>query len=148
MKSNNETLEAASQLSQSVKARAAKAGKAARKSVSAARNTSRNAAKNTLRLQQASLSGYGDSAARFIGRVKSAFGSAYTWAGETGSALPKTARRMGMPNQQTMRELIDEKPLIIGAVGLGVGIALGSILPMTKTIAPTRRSARKPSRRK
>ena len=148
MKSSNETLEAASKLTQSVKARAAKPGKAVHKSVSAAKKTSRNATKNAPRQQRASLSGYGDSAARFIGRAKSAFGDAYTWVGETGNALPKTARRMGLPNQQTMQEFIDEKPLIVGAVGLGVGIALGAMLPMTRARASTKRSARKSSRRK
>jgi hypothetical protein len=148
MKSSNQNLEAASKLTQSVKAQAAKAGKTVRKSASTAKKTSRNAAKRTLRHQQASLSGYGDSAARFIGRAKSAFGDAYTWAGETGTALPKTARRIGLPNQQSMQQFIDEKPLIIGAVGLGLGIALGAMLPMTRAIAPTRRPARKPARRR
>jgi ABC-type lipoprotein release transport system permease subunit len=53
---------------------------------------------------------------------------------------------MGLPNQQSMQEFIDEKPLIVGAVGLGLGIALGAMMPMTS--APTKRSARKSSRRK
>ena len=148
MKSSNQTLEAASKLPQSAKAQAAKAGKTVRKSASAAKKTSRNAAKRTLPQQQASLSGYSDTAARFIGRAKSAFGDAYTWVGETGSALPKTARRIGLPNQQSMQEFIDEKPLIIGALGLGVGIALGAMLPMTRALAPRGRSARKSARRR
>lgn len=148
MKSNNQTVDTASKLTQSVKARAAKAGKAVRKTTSAAKKTTRTAAKRTLRQQQAALSGYSDTASRFIGRAKSAFGDAYTWVGETGNALPKTARRIGLPNQQSMREFIDEKPLIVGAVGLGAGIALGAMLPMTRVSAPTKRSARKSSRRK
>ena len=145
MKSINQTLDTASKLTQSVKA---KAGKTVRKSTSAAKKTSRNAAKRTLRQQQAALAGYSDTAARFIGRAKSAFGDAYTWVGETGNALPKTARRIGLRNQQSMQEFIDEKPLIVGAVGLGLGIALGAMLPMTRASAPTKRSARKSLRRK
>ena len=148
MKSNNQTVDTASKLTQSVKARAAKAGKAVRKSTSAAKKTTRTAAKRALRQKQAALSGYSDTASRFIGRAKSAFGDAYTWVGETGNALPKTARRIGLPNQQSMREFIDEKPLIVGAVGLGAGIALGAMLPMTRASAPTKRLARKSSRRK
>jgi hypothetical protein len=148
MKSSNQSLEAASKLTQSAKAQAAKAGKTVRKSASAAKKTSGNAAKRTLRQPQASLSGYGDTAARFIGRAKSAFGDAYTWVGETGNALPKTARRIGLPNQQSMQEFIDEKPLIMGAVGLGVGIALGAMLPRTRAVATARPSARKSARRR
>jgi ElaB/YqjD/DUF883 family membrane-anchored ribosome-binding protein len=147
MKLSNQAVDTASKLTQSVKARAAKAGKALRKSTSAAKKTTRTAAKRTLRQQQAALSGYSDTASRFIGRAKSAFGDAYTWVGETGNALPKTAKRMGLPNQQSMQEFIDEKPLIVGAVGLGLGIALGAMLPMTRATAPARRSARKSSRR-
>ena len=148
MKTSNQTLEAASKLTQSASAQAAKAGKTVRKSASAAKKTAGNAAKRTVRQQEASLSGYGDTASRFIGRAKSAFGDAYTWVGETGSALPKTAKRMGLPNQKSMQEFIDEKPLIIGAVGLGLGIALGAMLPMTRAVAPTRHRARKSARRR
>ena len=148
MKSSNQAVDTASKLTQSVKARAAKAGKAVRKSTSAAKKTTRTAAKRTLRQQQASLSGYGNTAARFIGRAKSAFGDAYNWVGETGNAFPKTARRIGLPNQQSMQEFIDEKPHIVGAVGLGLGIALGAMLPMTRASAPTQRSARKSARRR
>jgi hypothetical protein len=148
MKSSNQTLDTASKLTQTVKAQAAKTGKTVRKSASAAKKASRAAAKRTLPQQQAALSGYSDTAARFIGRAKSAFGDAYTWVGETGNALPKTARRIGLPNQQTMQEFIDEKPLIIGAVGLGLGIALGAMLPMSRVIALPKRSAKKSSRRR
>jgi hypothetical protein len=145
MKSSNQTLDTASKPTQSVKA---KAGKTLRKSTSTAKKVSRNSARRTLRQKQAALSGYSDTAARFIGRAKSAFGDAYTWVGETGNALPKTARRIGLPNQQSMQAFMDEKPLIIGAVGLGLGIALGAMLPMSGVIASTKRSTRKSSQRK
>jgi hypothetical protein len=144
MKSSNQTLDTASKPTQSVKA---KAGKTLRKSTSTAKKVSRNAARRTLRQQQAALSGYSDTAARFIGRAKSAFGDAYTWVGETGNALPKTARRIGLPNQRSVQAFMDEKPLIMGAVGLGLGVALGAMLPKAVVNSPTKRSAKKSLRR-
>ena len=59
-------------------------------------------------------------------------GDAYTWAGEAGSALPRTARQLNLPDQKSLQTLIDEKPLILGAVGLGIGVVLGAMLPSVR----------------
>ena len=148
MKASIETLETPKKLTRSVKAQAAKAGKTIRKSTSSAKKASRTAIKRTLREQQSTLSGYSDNAARFIGRAKSALGGAYTWVGEKGSALPRNARQIGLPNQQSIQAFIDEKPLIVGAVGLGLGVALGAMIPLSHSAAPGKRPTGKSSRRK
>ena len=147
MKANNQTIDSPKKLTRSIKAQAAKVGKTIRKSTSSAKKASRTAVKRTLREQRSTLSGYSDNAVRFIGRAKSALGDAYTWVGETGSALPKRARQVGLPNQQSIQAFIDEKPLIVGAVGLGLGVALGAMIPLSHSAAPTKRPMRKSPRR-
>ncbi|MFN0190988.1 MAG: hypothetical protein ACKVP5_03280 [Aestuariivirga sp.] len=77
----------------------------------------------------ATASGYSDTAARLVARGKSALGDAYAWAGEAGSALPRTARGLSLPDQRTVRDYVAERPLILGAVGLGIGMALGAMMP-------------------
>ncbi len=79
---------------------------------------------------------YGEFAARFLGRAKSAIGDAYGWAGDATSALPNTMRAMSLPSQRTMRNLIEEKPLVLGALGLGIGVALGAMLPSVGELGP------------
>ena len=79
--------------------------------------------------KQSSAAGYGDSAAKFIARGKSAFGNAYSWAEEAGSTLPRRVRQMGLPTPNTLQHFFVERPLVLGAVGLGIGMALGAMLP-------------------
>ena len=148
MKANDQILDASANPAPSDKARAVKAGKAIRKSTSPAKKASRTAVKRSRREQQSALSGYSDNAARFIGRARAALGKAYTWVGETGSALPKNARQIGLPTQKSSQALIDGKPLIVGAVGLGLGIALGAAAALSHSAAPTKRPMKKSSRRK
>ena len=148
MKANDQILDAPAKLTPSVKKQAAKVGKAIRKSTSPAKKASRTAVKRSRREQQSALSGYGDNAVRFIGRARAALGQAYTWVGETGSALPKNARQIGLPNPSSIQALIDEKPLIVGAVGLGLGIALGAVVALSHSTVPAKRPLKKSSRRK
>jgi hypothetical protein len=93
------------------------------------------------------LAGYSDSASRLIARGKAAFGDAYAWAGEASHSLPKSAQDLGLPNQKSLKAMIDDRPLIIGAVGLGIGVALGSMLPTVGRAGKTKpvlvRSARR-----
>ena len=103
-------------------------GRAARKVTSRSARKGASAAKRNMSSQPANGQ-YGESAARFLTRAKSAIGDAYGWAGEATSALPKTMRDMGLPSQRSMRNLLEEKPLVLGALGLGIGVALGAMLP-------------------
>jgi hypothetical protein len=145
MKSTDQVSSTAKDMSQAVKAKISKKAKPmARKAATAAKRASRAATKRPLH-KQSTLAGYSDSAARLIARGKSAFSDAYAWAGEASSALPRTGRDLGLPDPKSLKAMIDDKPLIIGAVGLGVGVALGSMLPTLSQgkPAPTRSKRRK-----
>jgi len=50
------------------------------------------------------------------------------WASEGASrALPLAARRM--PDQRMVQKLVDERPYMLGAIGLGIGAMIGLMLP-------------------
>jgi hypothetical protein len=123
MKSSDQT---ANPTKSPAKARALKS--TSRKKTGAAKRSSRVQKKSPLH-GQSTFAGYSDSAARLIARGKSAFGDAYAWAGEVGGAIPKSARHMTLPNSNALKALIEDKPLILGAAGLGTGVVLGSMLP-------------------
>ena len=123
MKSSDQT---ANPTKNPAKAKALKS--TSRKKANTAKRSSRAKKKSPLQAHS-TFAGYSDSAARLIARGKSAFGDAYAWAGEVGGAIPKTARHMTLPNSNSLKALIEDKPLILGAAGLGIGVVLGSMLP-------------------
>lgn len=148
MKSNSQTTVVAREVGAAKKAVTSKRGKSApRKSAPAAKRQSRASSKRQS-TPQSRVAGYSDSAARLIARGKTAFGDAYAWAGEVGSALPRTTRQLGLPDQKSLQALIDDKPLILGAVGLGIGVALGAMLPSIGHAGNGKRSNARPLRRK
>jgi hypothetical protein len=143
MKSTEQVSTIANDLSHVAKAKVAKKAKPAkRKAATSAKRPSHAANKRPLR-EQSTFAGYSDSAARLISRGKTAFGDAYAWAGEASNALPRTRRDLG-----DLKAMIDDKPLIIGAVGLGIGVALGSMLPSVGLPGKGKRATVRPSRRK
>jgi hypothetical protein len=89
--------------------------------------------------------GYSASASRLLSRGKSAIGDAYSWADEAGRALPAKARNMHLPDTRSMQNFVSERPLVIGALGLGIGIALGAMMPSAHHQAG--RVGRKPGRK-
>ena len=117
---------------------------ASRKAGASAKRVSSSASKRGSKAQS-NFAGYSDSASRLIARGKTAFGNAYAWTGEAGSALPKRTRDLGLPDQRSLKAMIDDRPLIIGAVGLGIGVALGSMLPTVGSL--TRRAKPAASRK-
>lgn len=119
---------------------------AARAKARLSRKTSnkRPAAATAKRSAPAVGGGYGDTAARFIAKGKSAFGDAYTWAGEAGSDLPRRVRGISLPNPNSVQTYLVERPLVLGAVGLGLGMALGAMLPSKIGSWPAA-NARRPS---
>ncbi len=148
MKSTEQVLKTANDLSHSAKTKIAKKAKpASRKAAASAKRPSRAANKQPLH-GQSRFAGYSDSAARLISRGKTAFGDAYAWAGEASNALPRTTRDLGLPDQKSLKAMIDDKPLIIGAVGLGIGVALGSMLPSVGLSGKGKSAPVRPSRRK
>lgn len=148
MKSIDQATNVGKEPGRATKTTTLKIGKsAARKSRSSVKRPSRVSAKRRSS-SQSTLAGYSDSAARLIARGKTAFGDAYAWAGDAGNALPRTARNLGLPDQKSLKAMIDDKPLIIGAVGFGIGVALGSMLPSAGPIRKGKRAPARPSRRK
>lgn len=148
MKPNNQTTATAKEPGQATKTATLKSRKSAsRKSAPVAKRRGRASSKRQSS-SQSTFAGYSDSAARLIARGKTAFGDAYAWAGEAGSALPRATRQLGLPDQKSLQALIDDKPLIIGAVGLGIGVVLGSMLPSASQVGNGKRPTSRPSRRK
>ena len=148
MKSNDQTTVVAKEPGQATKTATLKSRKSApRKNAPVAKRRARASSKGQSS-SQSTFAGYSDSAARLIARGKTAFGDAYAWAGEAGSALPRATRQLGLPDQKSLQALIDDKPLIIGAVGLGIGVVLGSMLPSAGPVGNGKRPTTRPSRRK
>ena len=70
----------------------------------------------------------GSGASRLMSQGKQVLGDAYSWASNSaGRALPRAARYV--PDQETMRNVLEERPLVLGAIGLGLGAIIGMMLP-------------------
>jgi hypothetical protein len=68
------------------------------------------------------------SPARLLSKGRKAAGNAYEWAAEGASrALPLASR--SLPDQRTVQRLVDERPYMLGALGLGLGAMIGLMLP-------------------
>jgi hypothetical protein len=67
-------------------------------------------------------------ASRFLSSGRKAAGNAYEWAAEGASrAVPLASR--AMPDQRMVQRLVDERPYMLGAIGLGIGAMIGLMLP-------------------
>ena len=72
--------------------------------------------------------GYSDTASRLMSRGKQEIGGAYVWAANgAGRALPQAARHL--PDRKTLQGVLEERPFLLGAIGLGVGAMIGMMLP-------------------
>lgn len=84
------------------------------------RKTGRKAAKaSTARLLQ-------DNAGMALRRGRATLSRAYDWAHEAGNAHLGTLR---MPRRADISHLAEANPLLLGAVGLGLGVAIGTLFP-------------------
>lgn len=93
--------------------------------------------------------GYSATASRLMSQGKQALGEAYGWAANgAGRALPKAARYV--PDQRALQNLLEERPLVLGAIGLGLGAMIGMMLPsrLMGRSAPAGRSVRRSSRKR
>lgn len=83
-------------------------------------------------------------ASRFLSRGRKAAGNAYEWAAEGASrAIPLASR--SMPDQRMVQRLVDERPYMLGALGLGIGAMIGLMLPSplsSRGGSPSRSSGR------
>lgn len=65
--------------------------------------------------------GYVDGASALLSQGKQAVDGAYEWVAES-------AERM-MPDRRPLQNLFEEQPLIVGAIGLGIGAVIGMMIP-------------------
>jgi hypothetical protein len=129
------------------KAQAAKGASSAKRKAAPARKRTSRAAAKAANDTRSTMAGFSDQAQRLMKRGKTAFSDVSTWASETAHSLPQSARKLGVPDQKSVQSFMSEQPLIVGAVGLGLGVVLGAMMP-SRTVATKPVSARKPSRRK
>jgi hypothetical protein len=118
---------------------------AKRKATAAPRPVARGTAKRQANGRSAA-GRYGDTASRLMSRGKQAIGGAYDWAADgAGRALPRAARHL--PDQRTLQSVFEDRPILLGVIGLGVGAMIGMMLPrhrMGEYSPPAkRRSSRK-----
>ncbi len=98
-----------------------------RKANAASRPAARSAAKRKAKSRPAAA-GYSDTASRLMSRGKQAIGGAYVWAADgAGRALPRAARHL--PDQKTLQGVLEDRPFLLGVIGLGVGAMIGMMLP-------------------
>jgi hypothetical protein len=100
---------------------------AKRKATAASRPAARGAAKRQANGRSAA-GHYGNTTSRLMSRGKQAFGGAYEWAADSaGRALPRAARHL--PDQRTLQSVFEDRPILLGVIGLGVGAMIGMMLP-------------------
>jgi hypothetical protein len=78
----------------------------------------------TSRANFAERTGDGD----LLAKGKRAIGDAYYWAQQKGQHLPR-ASDLHLPDQRAIRNMVEERPLMLGAIGLGIGMVIGAMLP-------------------
>ena len=121
--------------------------KSTKRKASPARKRTSRAASKTADNTRSTMSGFSDQAQLLMKRGKAAFSDASTWASDTAHSLPKSARKLSIPDQKSVQNFMSEQPLVVGAVGLSLGVVLGAMMP--SRAAPVKSSpARKPARRK
>jgi len=116
------------------KSKAASATKRAKPQAKKATSRKPKASKRNSRNYPAPDQVYSESADRLFDRGRKAISEAYTWLGQTSAAVPDMARKMRMPaisKQVSMRGVIEDKPLLLGALGLGLGAIVGGLLIAT-----------------
>ncbi|HTN96371.1 MAG TPA: hypothetical protein VL101_05295 [Nordella sp.] len=67
-----------------------------------------------------------DNAGTALRRGRETLSRAYDWAHEAGGARLGTLR---MPRRSDIGHLSETNPLLLGAVGLGLGVAIGTLFP-------------------
>ena len=147
MTTTNQTSTNAKAHDQATKVKTAGRAKAAsRKTASPAHRTTRAASRRRMSHPSA-FEGYSDSAARLIARGRSMLGDAYAWAGEAGSALPRTARTIG---ERTMRAASIIRPSCSSAVPCALSnmVEVGQIERMPISMSMFSSSARARTRRR
>jgi ElaB/YqjD/DUF883 family membrane-anchored ribosome-binding protein len=135
MKTNTQNVSASA-----VKADVAKGLKSLKRKTTTGAKRARKSLNSSSKSAKSSWTDYSDSANRFMNRGKSVLGNATDWAGKN---IPRATSHL--PDQRTVQSFMSEKPLIIGAVGLGIGVMIGSMLPSihSKPTPPRRKTGQR-----
>ena len=67
---------------------------------------------------------------------------AYSLADEARRAVPRLTREVRLPRRKDLDILTHANPLVVGAIGLGIGVVLGSLMPHRSTSATASSSGR------
>jgi hypothetical protein len=97
---------------------------------------------------------------RMLRQGRGVMNRAYSFAEEARRAMPRMprmprmARDLRLPRRSDFDALVDANPLVMGAIGLGLGVVLGTLMPQKfvsrrlGSIAPLGTSGRSSSRRR
>ncbi len=120
------------------KRRSTRKGVVARKRRSTAKTRQGSRAKSSARAMGTS---------EFLNQGRSALSSAYDQVASAGRSLPKISRYVtDGRKRQSITRMIEERPYVLGAVGLGIGMVLAALMPSTRGLhgdAANTRSRRK-----
>ena len=122
-------------LEKKVKAIPRKLSRAVKSSVKRAKSASKSRQVSKL----GNLSDYTTQARHLIDRGKSAIDVASKGARRAAKAIPRAARELGLPDQDTTVSFLKEQPLVVGALGLGLGVLIGTLMPHWSSSPTTKR---------
>jgi len=72
---------------------------------------------------------YGRKASGLVRRGKRLVDDAYGWVDDARGAVPRIAANMHLPSARRVESFAAANPVLLGAVGLGIGIIIGALLP-------------------
>jgi len=75
-------------------------------------------------------------AQNFLSRGKSALGDAYHWAETAGQGVPRSAMDAGTRGVQNARAILEQNPLVLAVIGLGIGLAVSAMIPDSRIPNP------------
>ena len=73
--------------------------------------------------------GYGRKASGLVRHGRRLVDDAYGWVDEARSAVPRIAGNRHLPSARRLESFAKANSVILGAVGLGIGVIIGALLP-------------------
>ena len=117
-------------------ARKSKTKSGSRKRASASRGSKKSRARPASRSRASSGARRTSSTDRMLRQGRNVMNRAYSFAEEARRAMPRMPRMpriprvdLRLPRRSDLEVLTDANPLVIGAIGLGLGVVLGTLMP-------------------